>query len=114
MLKREDLFVIVDLAFRVYEKQRDNICEGFITREHIELVTKSLMLEELKNEELNEMWNAVNDYFDRLCFEFDDDGIIIGHKPYSNDIEFYRDTKSAWLEVVNMEARKRREAGEVW
>lgn len=114
MLKREDLFGIVELAFRVYAKQRDHINTGFITKEHIELVTKSLMLAELENEELNEMWNAVNDYFDNMCFEFDDNGILIGHKPYSKDIEFYRDTKSAWLEVVNMEARKRREAGEVW
>lgn len=114
MLEREDLFGIVELAFRVYEKQKDNIQEGFITREHIELVTKSLMLTELKNEELNEMWHAVAEYFNRLYCEFDENGNIVGYKPWSKDIDFYRDTKSAWLEVVNMEARKRRENGEVW
>ena len=114
MLTKKDLFGIVHLTFKRYEKHRDDIHSGFIKKEHIDLVTNSLILEELENEELNEMWHAVAEYFDRLYCEFDENGNIVGYKPYSMDIEFYRDTRSAFLEVINMEARKRKEAGQVW
>lgn len=114
MLTKKDLFGIVHLTFKRYEKHRGDIRPGFIKREHIDLVTNSLFLEELEAEELGEMWYAVEEYFDRLYCEFDENGIITGYKPYSKDIEFYRDTKSAFLEVVNMEARRRRDAGQVW
>ena len=112
MLTKKDLFGIVHLTFKRYEKHRDNIHPAFIKREHIDLVTNSLILEELENEELSEMWHAVADYFDRLYCEIDENGNVIGYKPYSKDIEFYRDTKSAFLEVVNMEARRRRDNGQ--
>ena len=109
MLTKKDLLGIVHLTFKRYEKHRKDIKTGFITADHIKLVTDSLILEELETEELNEMWHAVADYFDRLYCEFNEKGIIIGYKPYSKNIEFYRDSKSAFLEVVNMEARRRRD-----
>lgn len=109
MLTKKDLLGIVHLTFKRYEKHRKDINLGFIKAEHIKLVTDSLILEELETEELNEMWHAVADYFDRLYCVFNENGDIIDYKPYSKDIEFYRDTKSAFLEVVNMEARKRRD-----
>lgn len=109
MLTKKDLLGIVHLTFKRYEKHREDIKPSFIKAEHIKLVTDSLILEELETEELNEMWHAVADYFDRLYCMFNENGDIIGYKPYSKDIEFYRDTKSAFLEVVNMEARKRRD-----
>lgn len=109
MLTKKDLLVIVQLTFKRYEKYREDINPGFIKAGHIKLVTDSLHLEELETEELNEMWHAVEDYFDRLYCEFDKSGMIIGYKSYSEDISFYMDTKSAFLEVINMEARKRRD-----
>jgi len=109
MLTRKDLLGIVHLTFKRYEKHRKEYYPRFKKAGHIKLVTDSLILEELETEELNEMWHAVEHYFDRLYCEFNDDNIITGYKPYSKDIEFYRDTKSAFLEVVNMEARRRRD-----
>lgn len=109
MFTKKDLMVIVHLTFKRYEKHREDINPGFMKAEHIKLVTDSLILEELETKELNEMWHAVADYFDRLYCVFNENGDIIDYKPYSKDIEFYRDTKSAFLEVVNMEARKRRD-----
>lgn len=114
MINRTEFDGIIELTFRKYQKERKNIHRGFIKEEHIKLVADSLMLEELKNEELNEMWQAVDKYFDTLYCEIGEDGEIIGFKPYDEDTEFYRDTQSAWLEVVNEEARKRKAKGEVW
>ena len=111
MIKREELKGLVELTFRRYEKLRNEISSGFIKGEHVTLVTESLLLRELKNEELNEMWHASHDYFDSLYCEFNEYGDIIGFKPYSEDIEFYRDTQSAWSEVINEEARRRRREG---
>lgn len=110
-MKREDMKGIVELAFRKYEKERNNITHGFIKREHVTMVADSLHLKELKNEELNEMWFASHDYFDSLYCEFDEHGEIVGFKPYNDDMSFYRDTQSAWSEVINEEARSRRKAG---
>lgn len=108
-MKREDMKGIVGLAFRRYLKLKGEIAKGFIKAEHVLLVTDWLFLKELTNEELNEMWNASHDFFDGLYCNKDKDGKVVGFKTYSEETEFARDTQSAWSEVINCEARKRRE-----
>lgn len=93
-------------TFQKYTLNRDMIKYGFINEENIQLVRDGLHLNEMSLGELNIMWHTVSDYFDTLYCEFDDNGEIKGFKPYSEQIEFYRDTKSAWLEVINAEARR--------
>lgn len=112
-MDRVEMNSVVELAYRRYSKLRNEIERGFIKEEHIEAVSKSLFLDELTNDELSEMWYASQDFFDKLYCEFDENGKITGFKPYSEDTEFARDTKSAWSEVINQEARKRKERGEM-
>lgn len=85
------------------------ITSGFITNEAIEVVSNGLMLKDLTDEELSEMWEVVHKYFRDIYAEYDETGRkFIGWKPHSNITEFARDTQSAWLEVINQEARSRR------
>lgn len=102
---------MVELVYREYAKKADAIERGFITAENIKWVTDHLMLKVLTNEELSQMWRTIDDFFYDIMAEKDEDGNIIGWKPYTKEIAFAMDTDSAWKEVVNLEARKRKEKG---
>lgn len=104
---------MVELAYRAYAKKQGEITRGFITQEHIKWVTDHLMLRELTNRELSEMWEAVDSFFDDMMAERDEKGNLIGWKPHTSETAFAMDTDSAWKEVINMEARRRR-AGEIY
>ena len=108
---KSDYKGLIELAFRRYAKEKDNIENGWMKTEHHKMVADALMLDEVKNEELSDLWYAVRDYFLAFYAVFDKNGEVVGWKPYSEEIEFIRDTESAWLEVVNSEARKRRAEG---
>lgn len=102
---------LVELVYRQYSNKVDEIKKGFISQENIEWVTEKLMLQYLTNEELSQMWHAVDDYLESLYAELDENGNVTAWKPYSEETEFARDTSSAWLEVINMEARARKANG---
>ena len=107
-MTKNDFRGTIELAYRKYAKNRENITYGFIDAENITLVTNALMLTELTDEELVEMWNAVAEYFDRKYCVYNENDEIVGFVPWTEEVEFIRDTKSAWLEVINHEARRRR------
>jgi hypothetical protein len=97
---------IVELVFRAYKEKESTIQRGFITQQNIDWVTDHLMLKYLSDKELSEMWFVVHDYFTNEMAEYDENKEIIGWKPNKS---FERDTESAWLEVINLEARRRKE-----
>lgn len=101
----------VELVFRAYSKKEAEITKGFITQENIDWVTDHLMLRELTNSELSEMWNTIDTFFEEIMGNLDENGEVISWKPYTQEIAFAMDTDSAWKEVVNMEARRRKAAG---
>lgn len=107
-MTKNDFNGIIELTYRKYARNKENITYGFINAENIALVTNALMLAELTDEELGEMWGAVAEYFDRKYCTYDENGNIVGFMPWNEEVEFMRDTKSAWLEVINYEARRRR------
>jgi hypothetical protein len=96
---------MVELVFRAYKEKKDTIKRGWISKENIDWVTDHLMLKYLSDEELSEMWQVVHDYFRNETAELDGNNEIIGWKP---DKMFEFDTESAWLEVINEEARRRK------
>ena len=98
----------VEMVYRAYSKKADSIEKGIITMENIKWVTEHLMLFELTDEELSEMWNAVDEYFTELI-AWTENGHVIAWKPYTEEIAFAMDTESAWKEVINLVARNRRE-----
>ena len=102
---------MVEMVYRAYSKKADEIEKGFITNENIEWVTDHLMLKELTNEELSDMWKTIDEYFTELIAELDENGNVVAWKPYTNEIAFAMDTDSAWKEVVNVEARRRKAEG---
>jgi len=108
MKKEQIVNVLIKSTLESYKNQE--ITNGFITNDNIELVTNGLGLKELSNEELSEMWEQVDEYFLAQYAVFEN-GKVVGWKPYTNEVEFARDTKSAWLEVINLEARKRKRLG---
>lgn len=101
----------IELAFRAYSRKKDSITRGFITEENINWVTDHLMLKELTNEELSQMWETVDHFFEEIMGNLDENGQVISWKPYTPEIAFAMDTDSAWKEVINLEARRRRAAG---
>lgn len=102
---------MVEIAYRAYSKKADEIEKGFITNENIEWVTDHLMLRELTNEELSNMWKTIDEYFKELTAELDENGNVVAWKPYTKETSFAMDTDSAWKEVVNVEARRRKAEG---
>ena len=102
---------MVEFTFRAYTKKEAEITRGFISEENINWVTDHLMLKELTNEELSQLWETVDNFFSDLMAEKDQDGNITGWKPFTPEIAFAMDTDSAWKEVINLEARTRKAAG---
>ena len=110
-MEREQMTRIVESAYKKYSELKSEITRGFITFNHMKIVSDALHLKELKNEELSDMWNISYNFFDKMLYEFDKNAKIIGLKPYSEETEFVKDTQSAWSEIINEEARKRRREG---
>lgn len=100
---------IIELVFRGYKSKENKIQKGFIDSENIEWVTEHLMLKYLTNEELAQMWTAVDNYFTKI--RLDDSGKNWRTDISAKEFSFYGDTWSAWLEVINMESRERKEKG---
>lgn len=100
-MTREEFKPVVQLVFRQY-RLRTDIVRSFISVELADWVADHLMLERLSNQELSEMWFAVTEYFGD---EFDE------HRAEFEYGSFLLDTKSAWSEVVNREARRRKADG---
>lgn len=97
---------MIEITLRRYNATE--IQEGFISASNVDLVTEGLQLKHLTNEELSMMWEAVQKYFEAKYARYDNFGKICGWQPYSIEAEHARDTSSAWLEVINKEARSRR------
>lgn len=102
---------MVEFTFRAYTKKEAEITKGFISEENINWVTDHLMLKELTNGELSQLWETVDNFFSDLMAEKDQDGNITGWKLFTPEIAFAMDTDSAWKEVINLEARTRKAAG---
>ena len=102
---------MVELVYRAYSEKKDEITRGFITKENIDWVTDHLMLKNLTSRELAEMWEAVDEFFVEIMEIRDEDGNLVGWKPFNSDISFDMDTESAWKEVINLEARRRKAEG---
>lgn len=100
---------MVELVFRAYKTKEDKIEKGFINNEDIEWVSDHLMLAYLSNEELSEMWKAVDMYFTKI--RLDEKGENWRTDISTKEFSFYSDTMSAWLEVINREARIRKAKG---
>lgn len=98
-------------VYAEYHKKKDNIERGWISGENIEWVTEHLNLRELSNDELSTMWWSITEYFDDVLGIRDEYGEIVGWKDYNDEWEFARDTESAWQEVCNVEARRRKKLG---
>lgn len=83
-----------------YDKYNElEVVRGVITYENAEKVNEWLGLKELSNMELSGAWELVWDYFTDLSRK----------SQIEKEWEKADDTRSAWLEVINMEARDRRE-----
>ena len=90
-------------VYAEYHNKKDSIERGWISGENIEWVTEHLNLRELSNDELSIMRYAIIEYFNDVL------RIRVG---YDNDEwNFANDTKSAWREVCNVEARRRKKLG---
>ena len=84
---------------QVYDEYKTKeIVRGFISYENVDWVSEKLGLSSLSDEELSILWDTVWDFFTNM-------------ERKEEDIDkafFMQDTRSAWLEVINHEARKRR------
>lgn len=92
--------VIRELAKQYLEDE--NYQRGFISNEWIRDITDTLHLKELDDEELSNMW-------DMVYLTLDNEQKF--HRYSTKDIEEeikWEDVKSAFTEVVNIEARSRR------
>lgn len=85
----------------VYDLKDGKAHRGFITKEWIEKVSDKLELSEASNHQLSEIWEMIADLLEKQI-----DGLYEAKN--AKEAWQYIDTKSAFLEVVNMEARSRR------
>jgi len=80
------------------EYKTKEVIIGFISYKDMDWVSEKLGLSSLSDEELSILWDTVWDFFTNM-------------ERKEEDIDkafFMQDTRSAWLEVINHEARKRR------
>lgn len=99
-LTRPTRYIIMDMAKEYIADS--NVKTGFISGEWIDRITQALNLENLSDLELSNMWDMVDLTVRNLYYYY----YINGEK----DMAFkYLDTVSAFTEVVNREARRRRE-----
>lgn len=106
LIKYEKLIL---LTYSGYVKKRDTIQRGFLSGENVEWLIEHLLLNETTDEELNEIWFAIDLFFRRMMFTVDKDGELQWRTDeYAKDIMWWMDCDSAWKEVVNCIARRRR------
>lgn len=92
---------LIHEVFQKYKDFKNEIVEGFISKKHILWLTEELHLKRLSNEELSSLWNDVNHYFTSMMLDEE-------KQCWKPGMSFERDTESAWLEVINLEARNRK------
>lgn len=80
------------------EYKTKEIIIGFISYKDVNWVSEKLGLSSLSDEELSILWDEVWDFFTSMERKEED----------MDKAFFMQDTRSAWLEVINHEARKRR------
>ena len=79
-----------------------NYCRGIIDGEWVERVTTTLNLKQLSDEELADMWDMVYLTLDHAYNFHNENG------DWKTAMK-YLDVQSAFTEVVNLEARRRKE-----
>ena len=82
--------------------ESENYQRGFIPQEWINIVSDTLHLKELSDEELTNMWDMV-----WLTLDSEQRIVEYDYKDIKEAIK-WEDVKSAFTEVVNIEARRRR------
>jgi len=82
--------------------ESENYQKGFIPQEWINIVSDTLHLKELSDEELTNMWDMVELTLNEECLYNRLNHMV------EEDMN-WMDVKSAFTEVVNIEARKRGE-----
>lgn len=82
--------------------ESENYQKGFIPQEWINIVSDTLHLKELSDEELTNMWDMV-----WLTLDSEQRIVEYDYKDIKEAIK-WEDVKSAFTEVVNQEARNRR------
>lgn len=97
----------IELLFKAYKEKESTIERGWISEENAIWVSECLMLKYLTDEGLSQIWQAVHDFFRNEMAELNENNEVINWKPNKS---FEMDTQSAWLEVINEEARKRKAA----
>ena len=83
--------------------ESENYQKGFIPQEWINIVSDTLHLKELSDEELTNMWDMV-----WLTLDSEQRIVEYDYKDIKEAIK-WEDVKSAFTEVVNAEARRRGE-----
>lgn len=79
----------------------ENYTHGWASSEWVEKVSVALNLEKLSDLELSNMWDMVYLVLENSCHYYDRNGnSSMGYK--------YLDVQSAFTEIVNIEARKRK------
>lgn len=109
--KEETIEETIERVYNEYKTRKETIERGWISEENISFVTLKLNLRNLSNKELSDMWFAIDKYFEKIMAEYDENGKVIAWKPYTEEIAFAMDTDSAWKEVCNVEARRRKSLG---
>ena len=97
---------LVEAVWKKYEAKKDEISRGFIKIEHIEFLEKELGFDGLNLEGLEELRKAAYMFFDEMYCVYDRNGELVGFKPWTEEIEFARDSQSAWMAVFDRRIRK--------
>ena len=92
---------LVERVYNEYAAKREEISRGFIKAEHVEFLETALQLKERSNTELRLLRKVAYKFFDELYCEFNQEGELIGYKPYSEDVRFAMDSQSAWMAVFD-------------
>lgn len=100
---------LIDLTYRAYAKKRDAIVRGIISEEDMNWLIDHLLLSEATDEELNEMWHAIDYYFRNLRMKKVNGFWKWRDEVSVEDMTWYSDCDSAWKEVVNYVVRMRRQ-----
>ena len=77
-----------------------SVTHGVISKEWVDRVTEELKLKELDDWNLSNMWDMVWLTLENLYIYYNEEDVKKALK--------YKDTQSAFTEVVNMEARRRK------
>ncbi len=92
-------------VFEEYKQMEGEIEKGIIKKEHIDWVIRKFDMDNMSNKEINDLWLAIDEYFENLASIKDESGNVVGWKP---GMRFVFDTDSAWKEVCNYVRRERR------